>query len=122
MKRLLSFFLLMVAITLPSIAQGSTGNSSSKRVKLEIRQTKETPTHMHRAPMFVDIEAYYNEEEGTLEICYDGDATGETFLYLNGNVVGYDSEINTSFQISTPGLYKIEVISESWVATGYIEL
>ncbi len=122
MKRLLSFFLLMVAITLPSIAQGSTGNSSSKRVKLEIRQTKETPTHMHRAPMFIDIEAYYNEEEGTLEICYDGEATGETFLYLNGNAVGYDSEINTSFQISSPGLYRIEVISESWIATGYLQL
>lgn len=112
----------MVAITLPSIAQGSTGNSSSKRVELEIRQTKETPSHMHRAPVFIDIEAYYNEEEGTLEICYDGEASGETFLYLNGNVAGYDSEINTSFQISTPGLYKIEIISEYWIATGYIEL
>lgn len=77
---------------------------------------------MHRAPMLVDIEAYYNEEEGTLEICYDGEATGETFLYLNGNVVGYDSEINTSFQISSSGLYKIEIISENWIATGYIQL
>lgn len=112
----------MVAITLPSIAQGSTGNSSSKRVELEIRQTKQTPTRMHRAPVFIDIEAYYNEEEGTLEICYDGEAIGETFLYLNGNVVGYNSDINTSFQISSPGLYKIEVISESWIAIGYLQL
>ena len=114
----------MVAITLPSIAQSQapSGNSSNKRVKLEIRQTKQTPTHMHRAPMLVDIEAYYNDEEGTMEICYDGETLGETFLYLNGNVAGYDSEINTSFQISSPGLYKIEVISESWIAVGYIEL
>ena len=57
-----------------------------------------------------------------MEICYDGETLGETFLYLNGNVAGYDSEINTSFQISSPGLYKIEVISESWIAVGYIEL
>ena len=55
-------------------------------------------------------------------ILYDGDATGEVFLYLNNNIIEYDSEINTSFQISIPGLYKIEIIGETWIAQGYIQL
>ena len=77
---------------------------------------------MHRAPMRINIEAYYNEVDGTLDICYDGEAVGEVFLYLDDTIVGYDSEINTSFPISSSDLYKIEIISETWVATGYIQL
>lgn len=117
MKKILSFILVMLAVTLPAIAQDST-----RRVGLEVRQTKEATTTMHRAPMRINIEAYYNEESGTLDICYDGETIGETFLYLNDNIIGYDSEINTSFLISSSGLYKIEIIGDSWIATGYIQL
>lgn len=79
-------------------------------------------TSVDRAPMYIDLEAFYDSESQTINVCYDGEIEGEVYLYLNENVVGYDSEINTSFQISSPGLYKIEVISESWIATGYIQL
>ena len=77
---------------------------------------------MHRAPIRVNIEAYYNEENGTLEICYDGEATGEAFLYLNDNIVGYSSEINTTFQIEEPGIYRIEILGESWIAEGSLQV
>lgn len=122
MKKIITLFLLMIAIALPSIAQGSSGHTSDRPVSLEVRQTKGSTTHMHRAPMRINIEAYYNEVDGTLEICYDGEAVGEVYLYLNDTIVGYDSEINTSFPISSSDLYKIEIISETWVATGYIQL
>ncbi len=69
-----------------------------------------------------NIEAWYNAESNSINILYDGDATGEVFLYLNNNIIEYDSEINTSFQISIPGLYKIEIIGETWIAQGYIQL
>lgn len=116
MKKFLSLILVMIAVTLPVFAQESTSSSSTRRVGLEVRQTQETATTVHRAPMRINIEAFYNEGSGTLDICYNGEAIGEVFLYLNDNIIGYDSELNTSFQISTPGLYRIEIIGETWIA------
>lgn len=66
----------MISIALPSIAQQSSGHTSDRPVSLEVRQTKGSTTHMHRAPMRINIEAYYNEVDGTLDICYDGEAVG----------------------------------------------
>ncbi|MDE5882858.1 MAG: hypothetical protein K2H60_14145 [Muribaculaceae bacterium] len=122
MKKILSLILVMIAVALPVIAQDSSSHSSTRRVSIEVSQTKGTTTPVHRAPMRINIEAYYNEQNGVLDICYDGEAIGETFLYLNNTIIGYDSEINTSFQILTPGLYKIEVIGETWIAQGYIQI
>lgn len=122
MKKIISLFLLMIAIALPSIAQQSSGHTSDRPVSLEVRQTKNPGTRVHRAPMRINIEAYYNEVDGTLEICYDGEAVGEVYLYLNDTIVGYDSEINTSFPIPSSGLYKIEIITDSWTGVGYIRL
>lgn len=122
MKKVLSFILLMLAVVFPAIAQNSKTCSSTNRVKLEISQKKDPGTSIHRSPMHFEIEAYYDSESQTISVCYDGEGEGEAYLYLNENVVGYDSEINTSFQISSPGLYKIEIISESWIAVGYIQL
>lgn len=121
MKRILSFILVMIAIALPSIAKEPNENSPTQHVELEFRRSQNTPTILH-APMRINIDVYYNNENETLEICYDGEATGEVFLYLNENIIGYDSELNTSFQISTPGLYRIEIIGETWIAQGYIQL
>lgn len=72
--------------------------------------------------MRINLFAYYNSGDGTLDIGYDGEAIGEVFLYHNGNIIGYDSEINTSFRISNPGIYKIVVVGETWVAQGTIQL
>lgn len=85
-------------------------------------QTSKRPTKTHRSPIRIDIEAYYNEEVGSLYIIYVGEAVGEVYIYRNDNAIGYDSELNTSFQISAPGLYRIEIITETWTATGYIQI
>lgn len=121
MKKILSFILVMMTITLPGLAQESTSNST-RRVGLEVTQTYGRPTTAHRSPIRINIEAYYNEENSTLDICYEGEAIGEVFLYMNNTIVGYDSELNTSFQISPSGLYRIEIIGETWIAQGYIQL
>lgn len=112
----------MIAVTLPVFAQESTSSSSTRRVGLEIRQTQEKATRVHRMPMHIEIAAYYNAEEGTFEVCYDGEAIGETFLYLNGNLIGYDSEINTSFPIPGNGNYEIEIITSDWIALGSLQI
>lgn len=122
MKKILSLILVMMAVTLPVIAQESSSSSSTIQVELEVRRTNNTAHPVHRVPMRINLEAYYNEENGTLDICYNGEAVGEVFLYHNDNIVGYDSELNTSFQISTPGLYRIEIIGETWLAQGYIQI
>ena len=79
-------------------------------------------TSVDRAPVHIDLEAFYDSESQTISVCYDGKGDGDVYLFLDENIVGYDSEINTSFQISSPGLYKIEVISEVWIATGYLKI
>lgn len=123
MKKFLSLILVMMAVTFPVIAQESNSSSSTRTVGLEVhKKDNSISSTLHRAPMRINIEAYYNEENGTLDICYNGEAVGEVFLYLNDNIIGYDSELNTSFQISIPGLYRIEIIGETWIAQGYIQL
>lgn len=122
MKKILSLILVMIAVTLPVIAKESTSGSSTTRVGLEVAQTYGHTTTAHRAPMRINIEAWYNSESKSIEILYDGAANGEVFLYLNENIIGYDSELNTSFQISTPGSYKIVIVGESWTAQGYLQL
>ena len=113
----------MIAVTLPVFAKESTSNDSSNiRVGLEVRQTQEKATKVHRAPLRISIEVYYNEQNGSMDIYYDGEALGETFLYLNDNIIDYNSEINTSFLISEPGLYRIEIVGETWIAQGYIQI
>ena len=112
----------MIAVVFPAVAQNSKTGSSTKRVKLEISQKKNPATTVPRIPMYIDIEAFYDSESQSISVCYYGESEGEVYIYLNETVVGYDSEINTSFQISSPGLYNIEVTSESWIATGYLQL
>lgn len=124
MKKILSIILLMMTTFIPLLAQESNGNSSSTNIGLEFHNLTDGSCQVqHRAPIrIIDIEAFYINENNSIDICYTGEATGEVFLYLNNNIIEYNSEINTSFQISTPGLYKIEIIGETWIATGYIQL
>ncbi len=72
--------------------------------------------------MYINIKAYYNTESHSINIWYDGESDGEVFLYLNDNVVGYSSEINTTFQIEEPGIYRIEILGESWIAEGSLQV
>ena len=123
MKRFLSLIIVIIAIALPSIAKNAKDDSSSKPIQLELNQNGNNTDHdRHRAPMRINIETYYDSENNSINICYDGEAAGEVYLYLNGDIVDYSSEINTTFQIHTTGMYKIEIHGESWLAEGYLNL
>lgn len=122
MKQILSLILVMIAVAIPVIAQEPSNSSSDRRVSMEVYQTKGTTTTAHRAPMRITIEAWYNTESKSINILYDGEATGEVFLYLNDALIDYSSEINTSFPIPTSGIYRIEIIGETWIAVGSIQL
>ncbi len=122
MKRILTLILVMASIILPMIAEGSKEKSNKTVIKLEIRQQPGKPT-MLRAPMRINVEAYYNTESNAIDISYDGEAAGEVFIYHNGNIIGYDSAINTSIPLPTAtGIYDIEICGEHWGAYGRVQL
>lgn len=123
MKKLLSLITVVMMLAFQAVAQESKTNTSSQGIMLEIAQYNNGNNGVHRAPMRVNIEAFYNAESNSIDISYDGDATGEVYLYLNGNAIEYSPELNTSLQVpSTPGLFRIEIMSETWIAQGYIQL
>lgn len=123
MKRFLSLIIVIIAIAIPSFAKNAKDDSSSKPIKLEISQTDNNSDHpVHRAPMRINIEAFYESETNLINIYYDGEAAGDVYLYLNGDIVDYSSEINSTFQIHTTGMYKIEIHGASWIAEGYLNL
>lgn len=123
MKKILSIILVMMSIVFSSVAQESNNGSSDRPIVLESHSIDNSGNSTrHRAPMRINIEAFYDSDNQTINIIYDGEADGEVLLYLNESVIDYSSEINTSFLISTAGIYKIEIIGETWVAIGYIRL
>lgn len=114
----------MMTIALNAIAgETKTSSSSPKPVSLEVRQTKETATMVHRAPMRINIEAWYDAETNSIDISFDGEAEGEVFLYLNGYIVDYASEINTTLSVpDMSGQYEIQIIGETWIAQGFFTI
>lgn len=81
------------------------------------------PNKRHRSAMRIDVHAYYNVSTNSVEVVYGGEADGEVFIYDGDTVVGYDSVINTTLQLpDATGHYRIEIIGETWIATGYIQL
>jgi hypothetical protein len=121
-KILTSLIIVMMMFALKAMAQDSQPDKSTEGIILEISQNNET-TGRHRVPMHINIAAWYNEESNSIDIAYDGEDDGEVYLYMNDNIIGYDYTINTSLQLPTsPGLYKIQIIGETWIAQGYVQL
>lgn len=124
MKKILSLILVMMTIAFNAIAgEQKTSSSSSKPVSLEVRQTKEQATMVHRAPMRINIEAWYDAETNSIDISFDGEAEGEVFLYVNGYIADYASEINTTLSVpDMSGQYEIQIIGETWIAQGFFTI
>jgi hypothetical protein len=67
--------------------------------------------------------AWYNAQSNSIDISYNGLADGEVYLYMNGDIIGYDSIINTSLPLpSDRGLFQIEIVSDTWTAYGLLQL
>ena len=122
-KRIASIILIIAAFAFSSVAEKSKGNNESVPVQLEVRGTKSTGTkNILRYPMRIAIEAWYEASSETFFIYYEGEATGVVNLYLNGSLLESSAEINSSFLVAKEGLYTIEIITDSWIATGSIEI
>lgn len=124
MRKFLLFFTFIVAITLFSVAQNSNNRSSRPIVLKSHPINNRGGSTRHRAPIRIAVDCYYNSDDSSIHISYDGDdeVEGEVLFYLDECLIGHSFELNASFPVSIPGQYKIEIISESWAAFGYIEL
>ena len=123
MKKIFSLMLALMAIALPAVAQDSDGNSSSTPIAMETHPfcNHQNPPVL-RTPMRICVEAYYDAVSSTISIIYCGEATGEAFLYRDGELMASASEINTTFKVTGQGYYTIEILAESWTATGNVEI
>lgn len=100
---------------------GEDPKSTSEDIILttERKEIKPVP---HRAPSHIDIHAYYDTNLRTINIETQGNNEGEVSLYLNGNLIETAFSINNVFQIELPGIYEIDIKTESWTAYGMIDL
>ncbi|MDE6511231.1 MAG: hypothetical protein K2L00_03950 [Muribaculaceae bacterium] len=123
MKKIFTIILAFMALALPMTAQESDGKSKSTPVALDVHTNNVDPNPIiHRAPMRICVEAWHDETSSTLFIIYDGEAEGEVNLYRDGELIGTSSVINTSFMVSAHGFYTIEIIADSWTASGDFEI
>lgn len=122
MKLIISLFFLIV--TLPCMAQDKEDSSKTIPIELNIKRTtnEQTPI-IQRMPMHINIFAEYNYGTRSFEIRSSNESEGEVFLYLNKDIIGYDSQINTIIPIpELTGLYQIQIVADSWEAYGNITL
>lgn len=123
MKKILSFIVAFIAFALPLYAQNSNGKGEPTSIIFDTHEKGDIPNPKpHRSPMCIPVEAWYDATAETISIQYYGDAKGEANLYLNGQLIESSSDINTTFTVSEAGFYTIEIMTESWTATGNIEI
>ena len=124
MKKIFTLIISLMAIAVPMFADESKGNTASSTpitLRTHVNDDQPNPT-VHRAPMRICVEAWYDTASDSIIILYDGEAGGEVCLYKDGMLVDNSAEINTTFTVHESGFYTIEISSESWSATGSIEL
>lgn len=78
-------------------------------------------TTVHRSPMRIPIDVYYDEELRLIEISGNEDMSIQIYLCdENGNTINCSPSINTIFEVPCgySGLISIRIESEGWIATG----
>ena len=123
MKKFFTLIIVFMACASTMTAKASDEKSTPKPIVLDLHQNDgELNPIIHRAPMRVYVEAWYDSITKTISILYLGDAIGEANLHKDGQLIDSASEINTTFLIEGAGLYTIEIITDLWSASGNIEI
>ncbi|MDE6835906.1 MAG: hypothetical protein K2J03_02990 [Muribaculaceae bacterium] len=94
---------------------------ADKEIEMTSREKPQQPVRP-RAPMRVDLKAYYYAGPGLIEVVYNGAAEGVVNLYLDGMLIDHAEQLNCSFQVKGGGFYEIEVVTDSWIAAGQFTL
>lgn len=121
-KRILIIMLLALVVMPLSYVCASEKGTTQSEVKLVV-QKNDTGNLVRPRSLFTSpVSAYYDESLQTLDISYSDDMEGEVFLYMNGILIGYSNEIGCSFDLPGSGEYSIEIVCESWIATGTLHI
>lgn len=121
MKQLLSLILTLMLYSIASHAQSS-NTTSNRPIGLQIGNKNTNPI-IHRAPVNIHISATYDDVSNSIEITYYGNQSGEIFLYVDNCMVEYSDNLNTVIYLpDITGTYTIEIVGESWIAIGYLEI
>lgn len=124
MKKLFSTILLMTIFMSSMITWANTPSQDPGSIPVDIEIIQiDNKDNRPRKPSLINLELTYNILDNSINIQYIGSSIGEVFIYKESVLVGYDSEINTSILLpSNKGKYEIEIITDSWIAKGYLDL
>lgn len=123
MKKIFPLIIAFMALVLPTTANASDDKSTPQPIILSTHPRDNEPNPIiPRAPMSIPAEAWYDTMLETISIIYYGEADGKVDLYKDGQLIESTDNINTTFQTDGPGLYTIEITTESWNAIGSIEI
>lgn len=121
MKKLLSLLGVFIFI-------GSLQSYASKReIYMDFYKTGHVDknTTVHRSPMRIPIDVYYDEELHLIEISGDKNMNIQICLYdENGNTINCFPSINTVLEVPCgySGLISIRIENKDWIATGKIDI
>lgn len=82
-------------------------------------------TTVHRSPMRIPADVYYDNELRQIEIYGDENLNAQIYLCdENGNIIAYSSTVNTILDVpdSYSGTFSIRIESENWDAIGIITI
>ena len=123
MKKFITLIIAFMAVMLPLLSHASEGQSTTTPVAMDTHPIDNRPQEtVHRAPIRIPLEVWYDAVASTISITYIGDVSGEVLIYRDGQLIDSSSEINTTFQVLESGLYVIEINTDSWTATGNFEI
>lgn len=123
MKKFLTSILVAMAVIFPSFAnQPSDDEEESDEIGLEYTEIKDGTDGRNRAPQRYNISAHYYGESQSILIYTASAIEGEVNLYLDDCLIDYSPSVNTCFQLQSEGFYKIEIVTDYWIATGYLKL
>ena len=125
-RKLILFFALLVSF--PNVfaladtpPTTSSTSSESSEIVLDTKTNKGDKTH--RKPAFIPVHAYFTPETRTISFDCPDYYEGEAMIIYNDVIIDFSNEINTTFVLpSTPGKYYLKITTESWEATGVVEI
>lgn len=117
-------FLLIIGVIISMVTQAS---ASKNDVYMTIYRKGhvEKNTTVHRSPMLLPIDVFYDNETHQIEIVGDEELAAQVFLCdENGNTLDYSPCINAVMDIPSnySGLIIIRIEGEDWIATGKIAI
>lgn len=120
MKRIICLLIGIFAVIFSGYSDEPVTNQDGE---IELKSEKKPiNTGRPRAPMRLDLKAYYYAGPGLIEVVYNGAAEGVVNLYLDGMLIDHAEQLNCSFQVNGGGFYEIEAVTENWIAAGQFTL